>query len=210
PGSPAAPCPFPPAATPAPSRAPAHRSAGSAPGSPCPLRLNVTVAPCEFTLVALFRATVWPKMVPDSGTSKSPVRARLPALHACEGSLRAASWKIPPEKTQERKMPFCKVEKDVRIYYETFGSGSPIVFVHGGGCSHEFWEQQVFHFADHYRTVAIDLRGHGESDKPATGYTFDRMTKDLEAVVKHLKLGRFALVCHAVGGYVGMKYALRN
>lgn len=107
-------------------------------------------------------------------------------------------------------MPFCKVEKDVRIYYETFGSGSPIVFVHGGGCSHEFWEQQVFHFADHYRTVAIDLRGHGESDKPATGYTFDRMTKDLEAVVKHLKLGRFALVCHAVGGYVGMKYALRN
>lgn len=107
-------------------------------------------------------------------------------------------------------MPFCKVEKDVRIYYETFGTGSPIVFVHGGGVSHEFWEQQVFHFADRHQTVAIDLRGHGESDKPATGHTFDRFTKDLEAVVKHLKLKKFALVCHAVGGYVGMKYVLRN
>jgi len=108
-------------------------------------------------------------------------------------------------------MPFCKVEKDVRIYYETFGSGAPIVFVHGGGVSHEFWEQQVFHFADTHQTVAIDLRGHGESDKPPSGHTFDRFTLDLEAVVKHLKLKKkIALVCHAVGGYVGMKYALRN
>jgi pimeloyl-ACP methyl ester carboxylesterase len=107
-------------------------------------------------------------------------------------------------------MPFCKVEKDVRIYYETFGSGSPIVFVHGGGVSHEFWEQQVFHFAATHQTVAIDLRGHGESDKPPTGHTFDRFTRDLEAVVRHLKLRKIALVCHAVGGYVGIKYALRN
>jgi pimeloyl-ACP methyl ester carboxylesterase len=107
-------------------------------------------------------------------------------------------------------MPLCKVEKDVRIYYETFGSGSPIVFVHGGGMSHEFWEQQVYHFADEYQTVALDLRGHGESDKPARGHNFDRFTLDLEALVRHLKLRKFALVCHAVGGYVGIKYTLRN
>lgn len=107
-------------------------------------------------------------------------------------------------------MPFCEVDKGVRLYYETFGSGNPVVFVHGGGMSHEFWEQQVFALADTHQTVAYDLRGHGESDKPPDGHTFDQFTRDLEDLVKHLELKRISLVCHAVGGYVGMQYALRN
>jgi non-heme chloroperoxidase len=107
-------------------------------------------------------------------------------------------------------MPFCEVEKDIRLYYETFGSGSPIVFIHGGGMSHEFWEQQVFYFADSHQVVAYDLRGHGESDKPPHGHEFIRFTQDLEALIKVLGLGKVTLVCHAVGGYVGILYALRN
>ena len=81
-------------------------------------------------------------------------------------------------------MPFCQVEKAVRIYYETFGSGDPVVFVHGGGMSHEFWEQQMCALMDSHQVVAIDLRGHGESDKPPTGHNFDRFTADLEALVR--------------------------
>lgn len=107
-------------------------------------------------------------------------------------------------------MPYCEVEKDVRLYYEAFGSGEPIVFVHGGGMSHEGWEQQVFELADHFHCVAYDLRGHGESDKPAHGNNFERFTQDLEALLAHLRLDRVSLVCHAVGGYVGMQFALRN
>lgn len=107
-------------------------------------------------------------------------------------------------------MPFCQVERDVRIYYETFGAGDPVVFVHGGGMSHEFWEQQMCALMDRHQVVALDLRGHGESDKPPTGHNFDRFTADLEALVEHLQLRRIAVVCHAVGGYVGIKYALRN
>lgn len=107
-------------------------------------------------------------------------------------------------------MPYCEVEKGVQLYYETFGSGTPIVFVHGGGMSHEFWEQQVYTLADSYRVVAYDLRGHGESDKPEHGHTFDRFVQDLEALIRHLRLGAVSLVCHAVGGYVGILYALRN
>jgi pimeloyl-ACP methyl ester carboxylesterase len=107
-------------------------------------------------------------------------------------------------------MPFCEVETDVRLYYETFGSGEPLVFVHGGGMSHEFWEQQTYTFADRYRVIAYDLRGHGESDKPPHGHQFQRFVQDLEALLKHLGVGRVTLICHAVGGYVGMLYALRN
>ncbi|MGH8245195.1 MAG: alpha/beta fold hydrolase [Gammaproteobacteria bacterium] len=107
-------------------------------------------------------------------------------------------------------MPYCEVEKGVRLYYETFGHGQPIVFVHGGAMSHEFWEQQVYALADSFRVVAYDLRGHGESDKPAHGHTFDRFVQDLEALIEHLRLDAVSLVCHAVGGYVGILYALRN
>jgi len=107
-------------------------------------------------------------------------------------------------------VPFCEVEKGVRLYYETFGSGEPVVFVHGGGTSHEFWEQQMYDLVDDYQVVAYDLRGHGDSDKPPAGHNFDRFTEDLEALVNHLGLKRVTLVCHAIGGYVGMKFALRN
>ena len=107
-------------------------------------------------------------------------------------------------------MPFCEVEKGVRLYYETFGSGEPLVFVHGGGISHEFWEQQTYAFADSHQVLAYDLRGHGESDKPPHGHEFNRFVLDLEALIKHLELGKVTLVCYAIGGYVGMLYALRN
>jgi len=64
--------------------------------------------------------------------------------------------------------------------------------------------------ADNFRCVSYDLRGHGESDKPSHGHTFDRFAQDLEALVNHLQLKRISLVCHAIGGYVGILYALKN
>ncbi len=107
-------------------------------------------------------------------------------------------------------MPFREVEEDVRLYYESWGEGPPVVFVHGGGASHEVWEQQVYHLAEDFRTVTYDLRGHGESSKPPDGHTFDRFTDDLEALIDRLDLNNHSLVCHAIGGYVGLNYALRN
>jgi len=107
-------------------------------------------------------------------------------------------------------MPYCEVEQDVRLYYEAFGSGQTIVFVHGGGMSHEGWEQQVYALADEFHVVAYDLRGHGESDKPAHGHNFECFARDLEVLIEHLALKDVSLVCHAVGGYVGIMYALRH
>ncbi len=107
-------------------------------------------------------------------------------------------------------MAYCEVEKGVSLYYEDYGTGKPFVLVHGGGMSHEMWEQQVYELADHYRVVAFDMRGHGASDKPGHGHTFDRLVLDLEALVKHLQLEDLNLVCHGIGGYVGILYALKH
>jgi pimeloyl-ACP methyl ester carboxylesterase len=98
----------------------------------------------------------------------------------------------------------------VTFYYEDFGSGEPIVFVHGGGMSHEMWEQQVFALTDNFRTITYDQRGHGQSDKPRDGYTFSQETDDLEAVLKHCNVSRFHLVTHGLGSYVGLMFAHRH
>ncbi len=107
-------------------------------------------------------------------------------------------------------MPFMEVEPGVRLYYEDFGKGRPFLFIHGGAQSHEMWEQQVYNLADHYRTVTYDLRGQGESDKPPEGHTVERFIADLEALVQGLALRDITLVCHGIGGYVGVSFAVRH
>nr|ART89695.1 putative hydrolase [uncultured bacterium] len=105
-------------------------------------------------------------------------------------------------------MAYCEVEPGVRLYYEDFGSGEPFLFVHGGAMSHEMWEQQVYELADNFRVVSVDLRGHGASDKPSHGHTFERLTKDVANLATYLDLGLSNVVCHGIGGYIGMLLAL--
>ena len=57
-----------------------------------------------------------------------------------------------------------------------------MVFVHGGGVDHSTWDEHLEHFAPKHRVVAVDLRGHGQSD-PAPAYTPDVFRDDLVAVI---------------------------
>jgi non-heme chloroperoxidase len=107
-------------------------------------------------------------------------------------------------------MSFAEVEKGVSLYYEDYGAGQPLVFVHGGGMSHEMWEQQVYALTEENRTIAYDLRGHGQSDKPPAGHTFDRLVLDLDALLRQRGVERLHLVCHGIGGYVGLLFALAH
>lgn len=107
-------------------------------------------------------------------------------------------------------MPYCEVEAGVRLYYEDFGAGEAFLFVHGGSMSHEMWEQQVYDLADDFRVVSLDLRGHGDSDKPSHGHTFARFARDAAKIVSHLGIDCANVVCHGIGGYVGMLLALEH
>ncbi len=83
-----------------------------------------------------------------------------------------------------------------------------IVFVHGyAGCA-ETWEYQINYFANHFRVVVPDLRGHGQSDAPYTQYTMDEMVTDLQTIVEALELPeKFILVGHSFGGAICVEYA---
>jgi len=83
-----------------------------------------------------------------------------------------------------------------------------IIFVHGyAGCA-ETWEYQINYFANKYRVVVPDLRGHGQSDAPYTKYTMPEMVEDLQAIVETLDLPeKFTLVGHSFGGAICVEYA---
>lgn len=96
------------------------------------------------------------------------------------------------------------------MYYEDFGDGSPIVFVHGGAATHALWEQQVYALADEFRAVAYDLRGSGESDKPRDGYTVDRYADDLAELMAKLELEKATIVTNGFGGHITLRAAHRH
>jgi long-chain acyl-CoA synthetase len=86
-----------------------------------------------------------------------------------------------------------------------------IVFIHGFGGKAEQWQYQMQKFAMDNRVIALDLRGHGLSDKPTAGYDMSRLQLDLETVLAQLKVSTpFVLVGHSFGGAVVTDYALNH
>lgn len=89
------------------------------------------------------------------------------------------------------------------------GTGSlAVVLVHSLAGNSTHWAAQLAHLRRDRRTVALDLRGHGRSEPPKDGnYTIAAMAGDIAAVVDTLRLTRFVLVGHSMGGGVALAYA---
>ena len=83
----------------------------------------------------------------------------------------------------------------------------PIVLAHGLASNSRIWDDVAARLADRYHVVALDQRGHGESDRPTDGFTFDKVVADLAGVVETLGLDRPTLVGHSWGGNVVLAFA---
>ncbi len=83
------------------------------------------------------------------------------------------------------------------------------VFLHGFGGQAKQWVYQLQKFSLDNRVIALDLRGHGLSDKPASGYDMPRIQQDLAVALDTLKVdGKLVLVGHSFGGAIASEYAL--
>ncbi len=86
-----------------------------------------------------------------------------------------------------------------------------IVFLHGFGGQAMQWHYQLNQFSLENRVIAIDLRGHGLSDQPSSGYDMPRIQRDLETAFEVLKIsGKFVLVGHSFGGAIAAEFALNH
>ena len=107
---------------------------------------------------------------------------------------------------------FVTVEPGVKLYVEDInpGGSKTIVFIHGWPLSHKQFEYQFDVLpAMGYRCIGIDWRGFGNSDKPMSGYTFNRLADDIRAVVGTLQLDNFTLAGHSTGGAIAIRYMSR-
>jgi pimeloyl-ACP methyl ester carboxylesterase len=97
------------------------------------------------------------------------------------------------------------------IHVEEKGQGElSLIFLHYYGGSSRTWKHVTERLAAEFHTVAIDHRGWGESDAPASGYGLKDLAADAEGVIKALNLTRYVLVGHSMGGKVAQLIAARR
>jgi pimeloyl-ACP methyl ester carboxylesterase len=98
----------------------------------------------------------------------------------------------------------------VQLYFETHGSGEPLLLLHGfGGCSQD-WSPLVADWSGHFQLIIPDLRGHGRSSNPAKVFRHQDAAADILALLDHLAIGNFKALGVSGGGNVLLHLATRQ
>jgi pimeloyl-ACP methyl ester carboxylesterase len=108
-------------------------------------------------------------------------------------------------------MPFLPTSR-LTFHYRAQGQpdGLPLLLVHGSYATGRWWEPLLALLPEEIHAVAPDLRGCGQSDKPADGYTIEDQAEDLWALMQGLGWRDFDLVAHSTGGAIAMELALTH
>jgi 3-oxoadipate enol-lactonase len=108
-------------------------------------------------------------------------------------------------------MPYVRASDGIRIHYSTTGRrGAPsVVMIQGLGADKNLWIPQRWALASRYRTIALDNRGAGRSDKPRGPYSLMQMVDDTIAVMQHAGAEDAHVVGASMGGVIAQILALR-
>jgi pimeloyl-ACP methyl ester carboxylesterase len=109
-------------------------------------------------------------------------------------------------------MSFARTSDGVRLFYESAGSGTPIIFVHEFGGSHWSWEPQLNFFARRHRCITFAARGYPPSDIPESveAYSQTRAADDIVDVLSAAGTERAHVVGLSMGGFASLHAALRH
>ena len=103
-------------------------------------------------------------------------------------------------------MPFA-IADGLKIAYEAYGHGEPVVFLHGVGSDRSVWAEQLAAFSERHTAIALDFRGHGASDVPDE-ITREGFARDINAVLDALRIGRAHVVGLSMGGVAALQFYL--
>jgi pimeloyl-ACP methyl ester carboxylesterase len=98
----------------------------------------------------------------------------------------------------------------VKLYYEVYGVGEPLLLIHGNGGSIADMRHQIAHFRRRYRVIAMDSRDQGRSSDSPDTLTYEKMADDLAALLDHLKVGPANVVGWSDGGIEALLLGIRH
>ena len=109
-------------------------------------------------------------------------------------------------------MSFATTSDGVRLFFESAGSGTPVIFVHEFGGSHWSWEPQLNFFARRHRCITFAARGFPPSDIPETveAYSQARAADDIVDVLDAVGIDKAHVVGLSMGGFASLHAALRH
>ena len=108
-------------------------------------------------------------------------------------------------------MPYLTTKDGTEIYFKDWGTGMPVVLIHGWPLNSDMWERQASFLASSgYRVIAYDRRGFGRSSQPFQGYDYDTLSDDLAELMTALDLRNAALVGFSMGGGEVVRYLSRH
>ena len=115
---------------------------------------------------------------------------------------------LPPSPERARRF---EASDGVALSVRCWGDASlpPLILLHGGGANASWWRPMLPSLSARHRLWALDFRGHGDSDHPET-LQVGAFHRDVESLVGHLGLERYALVGHSLGAHVALDHAARH
>jgi pimeloyl-ACP methyl ester carboxylesterase len=100
--------------------------------------------------------------------------------------------------------------KSINVSFTDVGKGKAVVFLHGFLGAKEVWKSFSNELSKTQRVITVDLLGHGGTDCLSYVHTMEEMAEAVQAVLSHLKLRKYFLVGHSLGGYVSLALAELN
>jgi pimeloyl-ACP methyl ester carboxylesterase len=97
-----------------------------------------------------------------------------------------------------------------QIFFAQFGSGAPILLLHGGLANSDYWGNQIAELASRFLVTVMDTRGHGRSPLTSDRFSYGLFAQDVVALMNHLAIDRVAIVGWSDGAITGIQLALTN
>jgi pimeloyl-ACP methyl ester carboxylesterase len=99
----------------------------------------------------------------------------------------------------------------IKLYYEIYGEGKPLIFLHGNGGSIRSASGKIGYFKNYFKVIAIDSRGHGKSiDTTSKELTYLQMTNDISVLLDSLKIDSAYISGQSDGGILGLLLAINH
>ncbi|CAN5785862.1 alpha/beta fold hydrolase [soil metagenome] len=97
----------------------------------------------------------------------------------------------------------------IKMYYEIYGTGTPLVLIHGNGASIISMHEQISYFSKNYQVIAVDSRSHGKTIDDGDSLSYDQIASDINVLLDSLHLDSTYIIGHSDGGIVGLVMAYR-